>query len=60
MTAEKIKEIREVMKITQRELGQLVGVDDTKTVNRWENKKSTPRLKHARKLEKLAIKAGVR
>ena len=59
MTADKIRELRFLLKLTQRELAQLIGVDDTKTVNRWENQKVTPRPKHVRALERLAKKAGV-
>ncbi|MHB8097505.1 MAG: helix-turn-helix transcriptional regulator [Erysipelotrichaceae bacterium] len=48
----KIKELREVLLITQQELADLLGVTNI-TVNRWENNKSNPSLKEKRKLVKM-------
>ena len=48
----KIKELREVLLITQQELADLLGVTNV-TVNRWENNKSNPSLKEKRKLVKM-------
>ena len=49
---QKIKELREVLLITQQELADLLGVTNI-TVNRWENNKSNPSLKEKRKLVKM-------
>ena len=48
----KIKELREVLLITQQELADLLGVTNI-TVNRWENNKSNPSIKEKRKLVKM-------
>jgi DNA-binding XRE family transcriptional regulator len=48
----KIKELREVLLITQQELADLLGVTNV-TVNRWENNKSNPSIKEKRKLVKM-------
>ena len=48
----KIKELREVMLITQQELADKLFVSVV-TVNRWENNKVQPTIKNRRALKKL-------
>ena len=50
--AQKIKELREVLLITQQELADLIGVSIV-TVNRWENGKYEPTMKIKRKIMEL-------
>lgn len=45
----KIKKLREVMLITQKELSEILSVSVV-TVNRWENDKFEPTMKEKRKL----------
>ena len=49
---ETIKELRERLGFTQRELGELIGVNQV-TVNRWENGKYKPSKLALEKLNKL-------
>lgn len=56
--AEKIKKLREVMLITQKELAEMLNVSVV-TVNRWENLKFEPAIKEKRKLVKLFIENGI-
>ncbi len=52
--AVKIKKLREVLLVTQKELADYLGVSVV-TVNRWENGKYEPTMKEKRKLAKLFI-----
>jgi len=56
--AEKIKKLREVLLITQKELADLLNVCVV-TVNRWEKSKFEPAIKEKRKLVKLFIEKGI-
>ena len=47
--AEKIKKLRSVMLVTQKELASLLNVSAV-TVNRWENGRFDPSIKEKRKL----------
>jgi DNA-binding XRE family transcriptional regulator len=51
--AQKIKQLREVLLITQQELADLLGVSIV-TVNRWENGKYEPTMKMKRKIVELS------
>ena len=46
---DRLKELRRQRLLTQRELGELVGVS-FQTVQSWESRKSQPRLRHIRRL----------
>ncbi len=50
--AKKVKKLREVMLISQGELGDLLNVSVV-TVNRWENDRFEPTIKIKRKLQAL-------
>lgn len=50
--ADKIKDLRDKMMVTQHELAILLGVSFV-TVNRWENKRFQPAIKIRRKLREL-------
>lgn len=56
--AQRIKKLREVMLITQKELSVLLSVSFV-TVNRWENGKFEPTMKEKRKLAQLFIENGI-
>ena len=53
--AKLIKELREVLIISQTELAEMLGVSFS-TVNRWENGKHEPTIKAKKKLKELFIK----
>lgn len=50
-----IKKLRLRLRLTQRDLADLLGVDPI-TVSRWERQEQRPRLYHIRKLERLEKK----
>ena len=50
--AKAIKELRDVLLLSQDELAKLLDVS-VQTVNRWENEKHDPTIKAKRKLKKL-------
>ncbi|MDY0278621.1 MAG: helix-turn-helix transcriptional regulator [Acholeplasma sp.] len=56
--AQRIKKLREVMLITQKELSVLLSVSFV-TVNRWENGKFEPTMKEKRKLAQLFKENGI-
>jgi len=56
--ADKIKKLREILLITQKELAEMLSVSIV-TVNRWENSKFEPAIKEKRKLVKLFIENGI-
>ncbi|MCU0105109.1 helix-turn-helix domain-containing protein [Acholeplasma vituli] len=56
--AQRIKKLREVMLITQKELSVLLSVSFI-TVNRWENGKFEPTMKEKRKLAQLFKENGI-
>jgi transcriptional regulator with XRE-family HTH domain len=53
--AKLIKELREVLIISQTELAEMLGVSFS-TVNRWENGKHEPTIKAKKKLRELFLK----
>ncbi len=53
-----IKKLREKMIISQKELGEILGVSIV-TVSRWENGKYEPTIKVKRSLNKLFLKYGL-
>lgn len=57
--AEKVKKLREVMLISQRELAVILSVSVV-TVNRWENDKFEPTIKIKRKLQGLFKKNNIK
>jgi len=56
--SERIKQLREALLITQKELAELLSVSVV-TVNRWENNKFEPTMKEKRKLVKLFKDNGI-
>ncbi len=56
--AKKIKELREMMLLSQTEFAELLCVSFA-TVNRWENGKTIPTIKSKRKLKELFSKYEV-
>lgn len=57
--AELVKRIREVGGESQEALAHRLGVSFA-TVNAWENGRSTPRLVHVARLERIALELGIR
>lgn len=57
--AKKIKELREMMVLSQTEFAELLGVSFA-TVNRWENGKTIPTIKSKRKLKELFCKYKIK
>lgn len=56
--SERIKQLREALLITQKELAELLSVSVI-TVNRWENNKFEPTMREKRKLVKLFKDNGI-
>jgi DNA-binding transcriptional regulator YiaG len=56
--SERIKQLRQALLITQKELAELLSVSVV-TVNRWENNKFEPTMKEKRKLVKLFKDNGI-
>lgn len=57
--SKRIKKLREVMLISQKELADLLSVSVV-TVNRWENSKFDPTIKIKRKLNTLFIEHNIK
>jgi len=56
--SERIKQLREALLLTQKELAELLSVSVI-TVNRWENNKFEPTMREKRKLVKLFKDNGI-
>lgn len=56
--AERIKKLREKLIVSQKELGDILGVSYV-TVNRWETGKFDPTIKMKRKLQQMFIKNDI-
>lgn len=57
--AERIKKLREKLIVSQKELGDILGVSYV-TVNRWETGKFEPTIKMKRKLQELFDKNNIK